>query len=56
MESTTSVQRRRAYYLDRATEAELKAEQSNDTPMRDSWRKVAASWRALAEQTERTSF
>lgn len=56
MESATSALRKREYYLDRAAEAELKADQTNDTPMRDSWRKVAASWRALAEQADRASF
>ena len=55
MEAAASAQRKRAYYLNRAAEAELKADQSNDTPMRDSWRKVAASWRALADQAARTS-
>lgn len=54
MEEPVSAQRKRTYYLGRAEEADFRADQTNDTPMRESWRKVAASWRALAEQAERT--
>jgi len=38
-------------YFARASDAELKAEESWDDHMRDSWQCVADSWRALAAMT-----